>query len=336
MDEKKNILSFCKLHGLHNNPPGINHTRWNSLFDCLKYILENIDFFKGASSFFSHSKFKLPFELNDDLENKLISVSKILKPIIDFTNSVQRNFVNIGTVYCEIIKLQNNINNIDDENNYGFKQIAYNSILIRFSQTCDSVLAELGYIFTSKGRQWLSSRNKLADQISFKLVKKQQITNDEFIYLQNFNDEINSLLSKIEEISNYIHVDSECTKKSFLAWIKMIDTYVIDPIDYWKNNITSFVTYDGTRIKLQDLCSIALRILVLPGSEAICERCFSQLKLIHNYLRNTMRLDILDSLLRIKLNQIWSQDLYEDEITEEEEECEEEEEEHEEIDQQYN
>lgn len=54
---------------------------------------------------------------------------------------------------------------------------------------------------------------------------------------------------------------------------------------------------------------IALRLLVLPGTEAICERCFSQLKLIHSHLRTKLKSDILDSILRIKTNLIWSKEI---------------------------
>ena len=60
---------------------------------------------------------------------------------------------------------------------------------------------------------------------------------------------------------------------------------------------------------MKDLCSIALRILILPATEAIGERCFSQLKVIHNHLRNSLKNDILDCLLRIKLNLLWSNNI---------------------------
>lgn len=60
---------------------------------------------------------------------------------------------------------------------------------------------------------------------------------------------------------------------------------------------------------MKDLCSIALRMLILPATKAICERCFSQLKLINNHLRNSLKKDILDSLLRIKLNLLRSNNI---------------------------
>lgn len=51
----------------------------------------------------------------------------------------------------------------------------------------------------------------------------------------------------------------------------------------------------------ENLSKIALRILTLPSTEAICERVFSQLKLIHNHLRIVLKSEVLDALLNIKL-----------------------------------
>lgn len=106
--------------------------------------------------------------------------------------------------------------------------------------------------------------------------------------------------------------------------------YVDEPISYWNGNYTTTILFNNEQIQMKELCSIALRILILPTTEAICERCFSQLKLIHNHLRNSLKNDILDCLLRIKLNLLWSNNIDEmgsriDDIGENSEEEEEEE-----------
>ena len=64
----------------------------------------------------------------------------------------------------------------------------------------------------------------------------------------------------------------------------MHDAYVDEPYSYWKSNIKSTILFDNEQIQMKELCSIALRILILPATEAIWQRCFSQLKLIHNTL----------------------------------------------------
>lgn len=69
------------------------------------------------------------------------------------------------------------------------------------------------------------------------------------------------------------------------------------------------VIQNNEELLLRDLAIITLRLLALLGTEAICERCFSQLKLIHSHLRTKLKTDILDSILRIKTNLIGSKEI---------------------------
>ena len=106
------MLSISKPNGLKKSSPKLPITQWNSLFDCLNYILININFFKDAILYFSNTIQKCSIEINDEIINQLVAMSHVLKPIIDFTNIVQRDFVPVGTVFLrasEIIKC-NNVN----------------------------------------------------------------------------------------------------------------------------------------------------------------------------------------------------------------------------------
>ena len=49
----------------------------------------------------------------------------------------------------------------------------------------------------------------------------------------------------------------------------MHDAYMDEPISYWKSNITSTILFNDEQIQMKELCSIALRILILPATEAI-------------------------------------------------------------------
>ena len=59
-------------------------------------------------------------ELDETAVNQLSAVSKVLKPIIDFTYLIQGNFVSVGGVFCVILKLLNVITCIDKPNEFGF------------------------------------------------------------------------------------------------------------------------------------------------------------------------------------------------------------------------
>lgn len=79
-----------------------------------------------------------------------------------------------------------------------------------------------------------------------------------------------------------------------------------ETIDYWKINLTSQLEVNSSIISYKDLS--LNHILVIAVTEAICDPCFSQLKLIHSHFRSTLKSDTLDSLLKIKLTLLWSKE----------------------------
>ncbi|KAK8871115.1 hypothetical protein M9Y10_009028 [Tritrichomonas musculus] len=232
---------------------------------------------------------------------------KVIKPIVNFTISVQKNFVNIGTVYWNLLNLYDELNTlINEEDTFGFISIVKENFIIRFNEAGDSTLAEISFLLTSKGREWYQSKCNIANNIFFKISRKKNILNEEQIFLNEFNVEKRLLIEKLNELSIYLRLDSQTVVQSFFIWLSSNDLYYQEPIDYWKTNLTSQFEVNNSIISYKDLSLIAIHILVIPGTEAICERCFSQLKLIHSHFRSTLKSDILDSLLQIKLTLLWS------------------------------
>lgn len=62
-----------------------------------------------------------------------------------------------------------------------------------------------------------------------------------------------------------------------------------------------------------DLSQIAIRVLVLPSSEALCERVFSQLKYVHNPQRSCLKPDILNSIMNIRFGMKFNNEYFDDE-----------------------
>lgn len=81
-------------------------------------------------------------------------MSHVLKPIIDFANIVQRDFVPVGTVFWELLKLLKSIMSIDYTNDYHNKEVAQEKIILLFKQTCNYVVSELGFKLTRVGHDW--------------------------------------------------------------------------------------------------------------------------------------------------------------------------------------
>ena len=302
--KKRSIFNKYKELGIPNSPPHFQTTRWNSLYNCISYLLENFDFFHETQESFPN----IPIFFNDNLREIMKSLAIVLCPVINFTNKVQRNFVTAGDSFCFLLELENDIDSIEIPDSFGFHDIIRRKMAERFTNTCDSTLAELCFLLTPRGRDWFIKKNEIANQTIGKIERNENVSDVENNNLEMFNIEKSLITDKIIEISNYFHMNGEDNVNVFFNWVFANDRYLVDPISYWKTKITDKIFTSTGTLAMKELSQIALRILSLPASEAICERCFSQLKLTHSHLRTNLKTDLLDALLRIKLNLIWSQE----------------------------
>lgn len=218
------------------------------MFDCFIYILININFFKDAILYFSNTIEKCPIEINDESITQLVAMSHVLKPIIDFINIVQRDFVPVGTVFGELLKLLNSIMSIDYTNDYHFKEVSQEKIILCFNQTCDYIVSELGFILTRAGHDWWQFKARSADSISFRLIQNQQLSKEDDEYIQAFNYEKSLLKEKLQEFAIHLHLNSDNVSKTFLGWLKLHDAYVDEPISYWNSNIISTILFNNEQI----------------------------------------------------------------------------------------
>lgn len=85
---KKTILREIKSLKNKNSPPKMNETRWNSSFNCLSYIFQNLTILKEIHLLFGHTHFKCPIEFSNDDEKKLNATYIKIKPKIDFSNNI--------------------------------------------------------------------------------------------------------------------------------------------------------------------------------------------------------------------------------------------------------
>lgn len=68
-------------------------------------------------------------------------------------------------------------------------------------------------------------KSKLADAITFKLINKKEISEEESNFIQCYNLEKQLIISKIEEIGVYLNIDFQNTAKAFLSWLDLRDLY---------------------------------------------------------------------------------------------------------------
>ena len=150
--KKKRYLNQFKNVGLNDLPPNYQETRWNSLYICILYILNHFEFFKNTIPQISIDKKPCPFEFTDDNIRILTEIQKVLKPILEFTNKVQKTFYSVGEVFLDLLQLQKEIFQISKPDDFGFVNIIQKNLTKRFDENCDFILCELGYLLTNEGR----------------------------------------------------------------------------------------------------------------------------------------------------------------------------------------
>lgn len=280
-----------------NCPPMYSVIRWNSLYFCLQFVTENYDKIMSVIENFQNKKDDSNIELIPLIKYR--ETTRALKYIHDFTCAVETNYSTIGDAFKQINILKNNLKT-SIPSITGIPEILNTQIDYRFSNTYDIKLAELAYILTDDGKKWLNKKKAKNDEIITKISKFSDITEEESKFIQDFDDDIKSIYGKLSQLCIFMKLDEYNAVEAFKKYLLDEEPMYDDPLDYWKNHMGANYIKNTAVIPCKDICQIAIRLLVLPSSEALCERVFSQLKYIHNSRRNSLKPDIIDSIMNIR------------------------------------
>jgi hypothetical protein len=89
-------------------------------------------------------------------------------------------------------------------------------------------------------------------------------------------------IDQVDEFCRYVTVDSSTLKNEFNVIKSMIESKTVDDIIQFLNELLSF---SSAFLQTIEMISNAI---TMPISQVTCERSFSKLKIIKNYLRNSM------------------------------------------------
>ena len=189
-------------------------------------------------------------------------------------------------------------------------QILFNKIDHRFSDTCDSKMAMLCYILTNRGKKWCLGQIDRNKEIITKLTYF-KLNNEEIEFIEKFDIDKKDLHKKIKELAIYLGLNPENAVRAFIHYLNDLEYYYDTPTKHWGESMKLKYLDGDEIIPLYDLAQIAIRILILQSSEALCERVFSQLKYVHNARRNELKPDILDAIMNIRFEMRFNNQYYE-------------------------
>lgn len=201
-------------------------------------------------------------------------------------------------MFSELLNLKEKVKMfIPSKKNIG--QILFTKIDQRFSDTCDSKMAMLCYILTNNGKKWWLSQIYRKKEIITKLTYC-KLNQEEIEFIDNFDNDKKDLHKKIKDLAAYLALNPENALRVFIHYIDDPEYYYDEPTKHWGECMKLVYQEGEEKIPMYDLAQIAIRILILPSSEALWERVFSQLKYMHNARRNALKPDILDAIMNIR------------------------------------
>ena len=280
--------------------PSFVSTRWNTLYSCSKYLFNNheqIDSFLTTHSEYQNRVYleKLESFRNGKIKNEPTMpvpppifqipnewghVIDALKVINDFTEQIEKDLALQQHVFVAVIRA---IHRLEELNTPVATELLIN-FRERFQTTADLMLSKLAYYLTPAG---------ICEYRAFP------------------NQEKRMLLKELK--SKFLELTSKLPKEKTLFFAAMfrffMDNYTIDEGD------SPFYLYDELKdekviiqginheqpVSYFDFAMVCKALISLPASEAMVERCFSQVKSISTDFNRSMKSDIFIALATIKL-----------------------------------
>ncbi|CAF1425421.1 unnamed protein product, partial [Rotaria sp. Silwood1] len=142
-------------------------------------------------------------------------------------------------------------------------------------------------------RETLSTSTDFMNQIYFPLIDSMLvILNDRFsLKTLSFMNSIATVypesknflsINDVDEFSRHIDVDSNALKNEFIVIKTMLMSKTINNVIQFLNELIPFSTAFPQTLRM------IKSAITMPISQVACERSFSKMKIIKNYLRNSM------------------------------------------------
>lgn len=280
-------------------------TRWNTLSNVIEAFLkekENIQKFITETAKFEQERYNEkvrrarkpenipiprppPIEIIPEWWNEFYEAIVIIR---NFTDAVEGDLVFQQDLWKAYKEVQRSFDEISESNAYAKAlQTFFN---LRFVDTCNIEVAHLAYVLTAEG---------LTD-----FRETHVLDSDEFY------SDIGSLKGVLISIAMKAFSKKEISEMCLLGlfdwYIKYAEFDTGENLySYWRQMATTTIKEKGTNsgcpTSLKPFAEIALVIVTMPCTEAVCERAFSQMKTILTDLNGNLSTDMFIAEATVKL-----------------------------------
>jgi len=223
-------------------------------------------------------------KVNKSFESNTADPSKLLNDLVNLVNSIARRFV---VPDCRQNPLICNMDSYVSPNVYfGYE---FNQVVSKLSPDDQTVLKHRCVQFLKV----------LLKQLQQRLPKNVQIL--EKVSLISPKSALSVIKEPLTPLAELFQFEPRIIDKINIQWdnltnIKWLQTD--KTFLFWKE-VCDYRDASETN-PFEELCTLTMRLLVLPWSNADVERLFSQMNLVKTKLRNRMGSKLLDSILTIK------------------------------------
>lgn len=300
---KKDAKAILRLDGAKGKLPKWNDIKWNILYDSLHYIKENS---RTVRSILTN------IEVN---KTKIVSIPKNLEEFhmtfeayANFINQIQTSHCLLYEFYAYYVEMLAKLQAINNRSS----QILMNLIQDRFKTTGDEILAELCFTMTPQGlTSFRTKYQSFLSSGSLDSTTNEDPSPEEIILFKRFN----SIIDKFNDISSHYGLTTEQTELLFRYYLEKFEFKNDLLTNEWKR--FSFVVHSEyqkhenkpfTSKTIKNFIECALKLINLPSSEAVAERCFSHLKVLFPPSKSKAKDDLMEAEMIIRIKKIFEKE----------------------------
>lgn len=273
--------SICNAEKIEGKIPSIQTIKWKT--------------YTGAALFLIKNQSKINNVLNKLVKKNppiraipevWIDICQILAPLDSLITICQKDRTLMSEFFSQQLKLIDSWKEMISSNAYA--KIFIDSWNNRFIKTADLSIGKLAYILTRKGRIW------------FKNIRGDGTPSTEFLSQYSYIKE------RMKQFAQYLKVETDTIDRLFDNYLSCTFQYDDrEALDFWEEqqikNHSYYVDCEKKSVSWKGFSMVAIILVQLPSTEALCERVFSHLTCLFPMNRLHSRTDLIHAQTIIRM-----------------------------------
>jgi hypothetical protein len=285
--------------GVTSKVPRIAAIKWCTYSDGARFLYDNREIIDGLLMEKRSPEGATPYPLWNSTYSQIFQA---IAPLSTFVRRSEGDHICVAEIYHNYLWLTEELTQLAANGNTVAGLMAQ-FVTNRLCETADGTLAELAYVFTPIGFHWFRTRKS-----KINLDSKESDADAERVF-----NEQEKMTKKLQDLGVYLMKEAKGLRICFEDYLSGDgpDSEAI-LTEWWKRNAhTSFPNPNiswmspAETINRKLFSSLAVILLELPGTEAVCERLVSRFEALFPKSRCLSGDDLIKAQMRIKMFHAW-------------------------------